>query len=83
MDTGWFHATDFYFLLLLIQGGFSGVSAVKNPPAMQEARRHGFDSWVGKIPLEVEMTTHSSNLAQKIPWTQSTGSQKSWAQLSD
>ena len=24
---------------------------VKNPPAMQEDRRHGLDPWVGKIPV--------------------------------
>ena len=31
--------------------GFPSNSAVKNLPAMQETcRRHGFDSWVGKIP---------------------------------
>ena len=39
---------------------------VKNLPAMWEA---GFDSWVGKIPLEKEMATHSSTLAWRIPWT--------------
>ena len=39
---------------------------VKNPPAMQE-------TWVqflgGEDPLEKEMTTHSSILAWRIPWT--------------
>ena len=34
---------------------------VKNLPAMQG--RYGFDPWVGKIPLEKEMATHSSILA--------------------
>ena len=29
--------------------GFPGGSAAKNPPAVQESRRHGFDPWVGKI----------------------------------
>ena len=39
--------------------------------------------------LEKEVTTHSSILAWRIPWTEepdglhSMGSQKSWAQLSD
>ena len=27
-------------------------------------------SWVGKIPLEKEMTTHSSILTWRIPWTE-------------
>ena len=39
---------------------------VKNPPAMQE-------TWVqflgGEDPLEKEMTTHSSILAWRFPWT--------------
>ena len=44
--------------------------------------RPGFDSWVGKIPLEEGMASHSSILAWRIPWTeepgglQSTGSQR-------
>ena len=33
----------------------------------QETR---FDPWVGKIPLEKEMATHSSILAWRIPWTE-------------
>ena len=59
---------------------------VKNPPAMQE-------TWVQSLGqediLEKEMTTHSSILAWRIPWTEEPGglqsmwSQKSWAGLSD
>ena len=45
---------------------FSG-SVVKNPPVMQE-------TWVPSLgqedPLEEEMSTHSSILACKIPWTE-------------
>ena len=29
---------------------FPGGSAVKNPPAMQECRRHRFDPWARRIP---------------------------------
>jgi len=53
---------------------------VKNPPAMQETRVQ-FLGW--EDPLEMEMTTHSSILAWRIPWTeepgglQSMGSQES------
>ena len=49
-----------------------------------QCRRHGFNPWVGKIPLEEEMATHSSILAWEISWTeepgglQSMGSQKNW-----
>ena len=48
----------------------------------RRCKRHGFDPWVGKIPLEEEMATHSNILAWKIPWTeescglQSMGSQR-------
>ena len=58
---------------------------VKNPPAMQE-------TWVQsrgqEDPLKKQMTTHSSILAWKIPWTeepdglQSMGLQKCQTRLS-
>ena len=50
--------------------GFLGGSVVKNLPAMQEtwARSLGWEN-----PLEEEMVTHSSILAQKIPWTEEIG----------
>ena len=35
--------------------------------------RLGFDPWVGKIPLEKDIATHSSILACKIPWTEEPG----------
>ena len=41
---------------------------LKNLPAMQE-----FSLWVGKIPLEKGMATHSSILAWRIPWTEEPG----------
>ena len=47
--------------------GFPGVSAGKESPAMQE-------TWVQSLgredPLEADMATHSSVLAQKVPWTE-------------
>ena len=48
----------------------------------KQCRRPGFNSWVGKIPLEKGEATHASILAWEIPWTeepdrpQSTGSQR-------
>ena len=36
-------------------------------------KRHKFDPWVGKIPLEKEMATHASILAWKIPQTEEPG----------
>ena len=36
-------------------------------------RKRGFNPWVRKIPLEEEMTTHSSILAWRISWTEEPG----------
>ena len=58
---------------------------VKNPPELRETQVQCLN-W--EDPLEKEMATHSSILAWEVPWTeelgrlQSTGSQKSWIQLS-
>ena len=38
-----------------------------------QCRRHGFNSWARKIPLEKEMATHHSILAWEIPWTKEPG----------
>ena len=32
-----------------------------------------FEPWVGKIPLEKGMATHSSILAWEVPWTEEPG----------
>jgi len=54
---------------------------VKNPPVI--------NPWVGKIPLEDDMATHSSFLVWKIPmdrraWQAAVhGVTNSWTQLSD
>ena len=36
---------------------FPGDTMVKNPPANARDTRHGFDPWVGKIPLKKRMAT--------------------------
>ena len=46
------------------------AQVVKNPPATQETL---VQSLGGKDPLEKEMATHSSILAQRIPWTEEPG----------
>ena len=50
--------------------GFPTDTAVKNPPAMQEA-------WILSLgqedPLEKKTATHSSILAWRIPWTEKPG----------
>ena len=43
---------------------------VKHLPAVRETRVRSLD-W--EDPLEKEMTTHSSTLAWKIPWTEEPG----------
>ena len=46
---------------------------VKNPPAMQETQEVLVRSLGWENPLQEEMTTHSSILAWKIPWTKEPG----------
>ena len=55
---------------LLSCKGFSGGSAVKNLPAIQETQVQSL-GW--EDPLEKEMATHSSILAWRIPWTEGPG----------
>ena len=51
-EVWWWGAVSFCFLLPPVKaGGFSGGSAVKNLPAMQEdAGGNWFHPWVGKMP---------------------------------
>ena len=53
--------------------GFPSDSAVKNPPAMQEAQETWVQSLGREDPLEKEMTAHSSILAWEIPWREEPG----------
>ena len=53
---------------------FLVAQMVKSLSAMRETR---FDPWVGKIPLEEEMATHSSILAWRIPWIEEPGGHQS------
>ena len=46
----------------------------KNLPAVQETRVQSLGQ---EDPLEVEMATHSSILAWRIPWTEEPGGQRS------
>ena len=56
-------------------GGFSGgwLSGKELAFQCRRHKRHGFDPWVRKIPLEEEMATRSSILDRKIPWTNEPG----------
>ena len=49
--------SDAVLIYLFIRASVS-PQRVKNPPVMQECRRHRFGPWVWKIPLEEEMATH-------------------------
>ena len=48
---------------------------VKNPSdnSFRRHKRHWFNPWVGKIPLEKEIVTHSSILAWRILGTEELG----------
>ena len=45
---------------------------VKNPPAVQETQETWVQSLGWEDPLEEGMTTHSSILAWRIPWSEET-----------
>ena len=51
-----------------VTGGFPGGTVVKNPSVSAGDKRGRLDPWVRKIPLEEEVATHSSILAQIITW---------------
>ena len=53
--------------------GFPGSSVVKNLPATQETQEMRVQSLSKEDSLEEETATHSSILAQKIPWTEKRG----------
>ena len=54
--------------------GFSGGASSKEPAGQcMRHKRCRFDSWDQKDSLEEGMTTHSSNLAWRIPWTEEPG----------
>ena len=49
---------------------FPSGSTVKSPPAVQEVQEAWVQSLGHEDPLEEGMTTHSSILAWRIPWTE-------------
>ena len=67
----------FVCLYLLTVLGFTGSSAVKNLPAMQEPQEAQVPSLGQEYPLtqdmEEVMATYSSILAWEIPWTEMPG----------
>ena len=52
---------------------FSGGSVVKNLLEIQETKETQVQSLGWEDPLEKEMATHCSILAQEIPWTEEPG----------
>ena len=51
--------------------GFPGGSDSKK--ICLQCGRPSFAAWVGKIPLEKDMATHSSILTWETPWTEEPG----------
>ena len=60
-------------LLYVIYEGFLSSSMVKNQPVMQEMQETEVQSLGQVDPLEEGMTTYSSILVQRIPWTEEPG----------
>ena len=50
-----------------------GAGGKESTCQCRRCKRHGFDPWVGEIPLEMGMATHSSIFAQKTLWTEEPG----------
>ena len=50
-----------------------GASSEEPTCQCRRHKRHEFNPWVRKIPLEKEMATHSSIIACRIPWTEEPG----------
>ena len=57
----------------MIKQGLPQWLTGKNPPAVQERQERWVQSLSGEVPLEKEMTTHSSILAWEIPGTEELG----------
>ena len=55
--------------------GFPGGPVVNNPPTMQESQETQIRFLGWEDLLEEGMTTHSSILAWRTPWTEKPGSQ--------
>ena len=53
--------------------GFPDGSAIKNPPAVQETQESQVWSLAREDPLLEEMSTHSSVITWRIPWTEEPG----------
>ena len=54
--------------------GFPGGASGKEPACQcRRLSRSEFNPWVGQIPLEKGMATHSSILAWRIPWAEEPG----------
>ena len=61
--------SDFHFHIPM--KGFPRWSSGKESACQHRRhKRRGFNPWIGKIPLEQEMATHSSIPAWKTPWTE-------------
>ena len=60
-------ALDFHYLC--VRCVLTSLVAQTVKSVCLQCGRPGFNPWVGKIPLEKEMATHSSILAWRIPWT--------------
>ena len=68
----WTRLSDFTFTFTT-PSGLPRDSVVKNPPAVQEMQKIRVRSLSQEDPLEESMTTHSSILACRIPWTEESG----------
>ena len=74
-----------FFKVSVLHTRLPGGTVIKNSPF---STRDAIQYLGWEDPLEVEMATHSSMLAWRMPWTEETGRPQSWGskeqtQLSD
>ena len=67
------YRVTFFQRVFILLDGFPSVSVVKKPPAVQETQEMWVQSLGWEDPLEEKMTTHSSILIWRNPWTEGTG----------
>ena len=68
---------EFWFLCISVyfaEGILVGAGGKESTCHCRRDKRCAFDPWVGKIALEEDLTTHSSFLDWRIPWTEEPGS---------
>ena len=69
----WFSKVILFLLCMHSLNILDGTSGKESTCQCRRYKRCGIGLWVGKIPLEKEVATHTSILARRIQWTEEPG----------